>query len=123
MTALTPVYETSGCEVATAIPQDRTGRPAPRPYRRIRKRSDRGVAQPPEYTLFCPSTCPTNQDHLTHFVAICSGRAMMRNLHQVRYRMAILRVQVRYPRPSSVAVAEAKDVAAKQDCGVSEFGK
>ena len=68
MTALTPVYETSGCEVATAIPQDRIGRPAPRPYRRIRKRSDRGVAQPPEYTLFRPSTCPINRDHLTDYI-------------------------------------------------------
>ena len=64
MTALTPVYETSGCEVATAIPQDRTGRPTPGLTAAFASEVTEGVAQPPEYTLFCPSTCPTNQDHL-----------------------------------------------------------
>jgi len=64
MTALTPVYETSGCEVATAIPQDRTGRPAPRPYRRIRKRSDRGGSATTRVHLILPLNLSNQPGHL-----------------------------------------------------------
>ncbi len=64
MTALTAVDETSGVN-GDSHPTGSTGRPARRGLTAaFASEPTEGVAQPPEYTLIYPSTCPTNQDHL-----------------------------------------------------------